>query len=369
MKKFHLKMRSNENLSETIQRNTEDIESSDITKNSSYCLHKEIQKFDNSQDKTNDRTGGETLIFEDNDYNYKDNSSIDEGLISPKQLNQIQNKKENVSIDDEDQKINESFFKNCNPHNNVEKLNNDNLFKKQEDSLPFLNIKNPCIFPPSPPSPPPDVPNNNCNIEEMTPKKKIFSIEKKNNNQKIPTKSSQSIISNNSEDKKTIKFLARKTKYGRRKNGKDNMKKKIKGHFSKCFTEIMNQEIENILQKLGRSSEIGNYKLVTLSYAYINYPYGDSEKINSPIKYIYEKKSIENLRRKGEFKEINDILEKKYSEIYTIYLKGEGLDNNNFLIGLKEGKENFINELKNDGKNTFEYIQNIKRMMEKLVPK
>ena len=167
-----LKMRSNENLSETIQRNTEDIESSDITKNSSYCLHKEIQKFDNSQDETNDRTGGETLIFEDNDYNYKDNSSIDEGLISPKQLYQIQNKKENVSIDDEDQKINESFFKNCNPHNNVEKLNNDNLFKKQEDSLPFLNIKNPCIFPPSPPSPPPDVPNNNCNIEEMTPKKK-----------------------------------------------------------------------------------------------------------------------------------------------------------------------------------------------------
>ena len=91
----------------------------------------------------------------------------------------------------------------------------------------------------------------------------------------------------------------------------------------------MNQGIENILQKMGSSSEFGNYKLVTLSYAYINNPYGDSEKINSPIKYIYDKKSIENLRRKGEFNEINDILEKKYSEIYTIYLKGEGLDNNN----------------------------------------
>ena len=221
-------------LSETIQRNTEGIEPNDITKNSSYCFDKDFQNFD-SQDKTNDQKGGETFIFEDNDDNYKDNSSINEGLISPEQLNQTQNKKENVSIDDEDQKIKEGFFKNCNPLNNVEKLSNDNLFKKQEDSFSFLNIKKPCIFPPSPP---PDVPNNNCNIEEMTPKKKIFSIEKKNNNQKIPPKSSQSIISNNSEDKKTSKFLARKTKYGRRKNYPDDMKNKLKVIFQNILLKL-----------------------------------------------------------------------------------------------------------------------------------
>lgn len=383
-------MSSKENLPEIIQKNTEGIEHNDITKYTNYNFDKDFQDFDNSQDKTNDRTGGETVILEGNDYNYKDNSSIDEGLISPKQLNQTQNKNENVSIDDEDQKFNEGFFKNCNPLNNDKKLNNDNLFKKQKDSFLFFNIKKSCSFPPSPT---PDAPNNNYNtIEEKEPKNKMFSIKKirkkKNNNQNIPPKLSQSInaredchsmapsvtskftaMSNINKDKKIIKFLTRKTKYGRKKNVPDNMKKKIKANFVKNFTRIMNQRIEDILKKLGRLSEIKRYKLNTLRSEIINNPYKDSKQFNSPIKYIYDKKSIENLRKKGEFKEINDILEMKYSEIYTIYLKGEGLDNNNFLKGLIEGKENFINKLKNDGDNNFEYIQNIKKEMEKLVPK
>ena len=203
----HLKMSSKENLPEIIQKNTEGIEHNDITKYTNYNFDKDIQDFDNSQDKTNDRTGGETVILEGNDYNYKDNSSIDEGLISPKQLNQTQNKNGGVSIDDEDQKINESFFKNCNPHNNVEKLNNDNLFKKQEDSLPFLNIKNPCIFPPSPPSPPPDVPNNNCNIEEMTPKKKYFPSKKKIIIKKFPQNPAKVLLVITLKTKKLSNFL------------------------------------------------------------------------------------------------------------------------------------------------------------------
>ena len=176
---------------------------------------------------------------------------------------------------------------------------------------------------------------------------------------------------NSSED---TKFTSHKLKYDRKKD-QDNKVKKIKGHFFKRFTNLINKRIKELLKKSKKFSKMKNFILLRVdSYIYTNPNKKNNFQHLEPIKNIYLNpiakkykgyssehniKMIETLEKEKEFKEINDALNLTYLDIFRIFRGEENDTGIEFLNELIIEYNEFIEEIEGKEGNSKEYIEGI----------
>jgi len=183
----------------------------------------------------------------------------------------------------------------------------------------------------------------------------------------------ENLLMNNNSSEDT-KFTSHKLKYDRKKD-QDRKIKKIKGHFIKRFTNLINSRIKELQKKSEKFSKMKNFILLRVdSNIYTNPNKKNNFQHLEPIKNIYLNpiakkykgyssdqniKMIEIFEKEKELKEINDALNLTYLDIFRIFRGEENDTGIEFLNDLINEYYEFIEELEGKEGNTMEYIEEI----------